>query len=337
MAKVLFLTQGDETMASTRFRVLAYLKKAPEELDYLVMPLPKGSRLDKIMFLIKTAIAVQKYDSVFIQKILLPSPILIYLKSFCRRLIYDFDDALFAEPPGKLFNASLLATKRGRLEKTLKAVDQIVCGNTCLRDFAYQFNNQCLVLPSPVDVDVYRPRNEANAKNNQVVIGWVGRAENLEYLNRLDGVFSKIEKDYGDRVRLEVVCDAPFQSRSQIALRNIPWTLEQEREKVAAFDVGIMPLEDTAWARGKCAFKLIQYMACGVPGVASPVGMNCDVVRHGENGFLANNENEWFECLAQLISNPEKRKQIAFTAREDIENSFSLAVLSDQFFGALLP
>jgi hypothetical protein len=131
-----------------------------------------------------------------------------------------------------------------------------------------------------------------------------------------------------------VVADASPEP-SAIPVEFVPWRLEREGDDLVGFDIGVMPLDDTAWSRGKCGFKLLQYMAAGLPAIASPVGVNRSIIRHGENGFLAETPAEWGAALARLIEDPSLRARLGQAARRTVEMEYSLARCSDAFVAVL--
>ena len=158
------------------------------------------------------------------------------------------------------------------------------------------------------------------------VLGWVGHSDNLLYLESLEQPLRELARRH-PQMRLIVVADRPPH------LPGLPvefrrWTLAEEIRCFDGMGIGLMPLDDSAWARGKCAFKAIQYMALGIPPVASPVGMNREVIRHGENGMLAGNEREWFDAIDGLLANPARARTLGLEGRRSVVAHYSLDVVS---------
>ncbi len=172
-----------------------------------------------------------------------------------------------------------------------------------------------------IDTSRYYLRKEID--DDVVTIGWVGRWSSSFYLESLVNVFERIYRNFA-KVIFKFVGAAPFDYPSHLPIEFIPWRLETEIEDLIPFDIGIMPLADDIYAKGKCGFKLLQYMALGIPSIASPVGVNQEIITDGENGFLATSENEWFEKLSLLISNKKRRKMVGIAARETVEERYSL-------------
>ena len=181
------------------------------------------------------------------------------------------------------------------------------------------------ILPSAVPSDV--PQHSP-AGGGPLRVGWIGRASNLRYLAPLARALRRV----AERTPLElvIVSDAALELHG-VETRFVPWSLAREAREVAAFDVGVMPLALAGpWSRGKCAYKLLQYMAAGVPAVASRVGMNETVIRHGENGWLASDEDDWVEALSSLASDPEAAARMGRAGRATVEASYSIEAVAAQ-------
>ena len=161
-----------------------------------------------------------------------------------------------------------------------------------------------------------------------MVVGWIGIPLNAHYLNIVVPALRAVEG-----VTLHVVGGVAPAELAGIA-QNLPWTEDSEIARIAAFDVGIMPLHDTPWERGKCAYKLLQVMAAGKPVIASPVGANRQVVQHGVNGFLADNPDEWADALRRL-ADPELRRRMGEEARRTVETQYSTAVVAPKLAAIL--
>jgi glycosyltransferase involved in cell wall biosynthesis len=157
-----------------------------------------------------------------------------------------------------------------------------------------------------------------------VTIGWLGTSKNLYYLNGLTGAMKELMSRY-PHARFSVISNGKFQPAG-IDVENLSWSLEAEGGWLRSIDVGIMPLEHDDWSKGKCAFKLLQYMAAGLPTVSSPVGMNAEVIQDGVNGLLADSEMEWAEKLSALIEAPQLREDLGNAGRCTVEEKYSLGV-----------
>ena len=212
--------------------------------------------------------------------------------------------------------------------------DTVICGNDVLAEYCKSLCNDCRVIPTSIQISKH-PQSYKRL-TEVVTIGWIGRAENLEYLEKLKKVFDAIYQKYGTCVQLMVVCDKPLILDSNLTIINKKWNLKDEENDIKGFDIGIMPLEDTQWARGKCAFKLLQYMAFGVACIGSPVGANKQVVNDADNGLLATTYEEWLNALFRLIDDPLYRKQLVASAKLTVEKEYSVAANKQAFVGAVL-
>jgi len=247
------------------------------------------------------------------------------------RLVYDMDDAFWTHPP-QLKQIGRRLRDPERIPKMLRMVDHVLAGNEFLAAFARQYNPAVTVFPTVLDTQRYYLRQEP--QDNVVTIGWVGRWSSAPYLATLENVFARLGATYPNVVlRLIGAGDVAF---AGLPVETVPWHLEKEIESIAKFDVGIMPLPDDIYSRGKCGFKLLQYMALGIPGVASPVGVNKTIVQDGVNGFLANSENEWLDKLSRLVVEPELRRQMGHAGRRTVEARFSVEKAIDQLSMVLM-
>jgi glycosyltransferase involved in cell wall biosynthesis len=236
------------------------------------------------------------------------------------RLIYDLDDAIYER-----------AKHRPLVDQMLRRAVCVVCGNETLASYARRFSDGVVVIPSVVDTQKYRPPAQARHLDSEsVVIGWIGIDPNRGDLAPLRATFDWLAERYGEGVVLRVVSGTPLEMETRLTVEFAPWTLEGSLGELQQFDIGIMPLEDSAWNRAKCGFKLIQYMAVGAPAVASPVGVNSEIVQDGRTGYLATGAEEWDDRLARLIDNPASRALMGGEARAHVVRRYSVqAVLPE--------
>lgn len=242
-----------------------------------------------------------------VERFLLPKP-----------YIYDFDDAFFLKyQNGRLgVLRPILGKKFGKI---LAGAAAVTAGNSYLTKYAQKFNTNVNLLPTVVDTVRYRP--EARSLNVEFTIGWVGSPSTAPYLTALAEPLAQLAKE--SPVRL-VIVGALAPRIPGVVVETIAWDEATEINQINRFDVGVMPLTDDNWARGKCAFKLIQYMACAVPVVASQVGANLDVVTP-KCGFLVENSAGWLSALRALRDDTNLRAQMGAAARTRIEEHYSLA------------
>jgi glycosyltransferase involved in cell wall biosynthesis len=249
------------------------------------------------------------------------------LESFTRSpRVLDVDDAIH------LLRGGQAARKLAQLS------ERVICGNGHLAEIYRQWNSDVVVLPTPVDTDKYTPV-EAVAEKPELVLGWIGTSANLQYLQAIEGALSVVLSKHPHAL-LKVVCDRPpeFKTLSLEQVRHVPWREETEVELIQSFDVGLMPLADSPWARAKCSFKMLQYMSCGLPVVVSPVGMNAEVLSQAAIGFAAMGDDEWIGRLDELLSQATLRATLGRAGRTLAVSDFSLSSLAPrlaQFLGVV--
>jgi glycosyltransferase involved in cell wall biosynthesis len=193
-------------------------------------------------------------------------------------------------------------------------------GNQYLADYAKKFTEQVVVIPTVVDTE-QRFVPQPKSIGGKVVIGWTGSHTTLPYLESLDPMLAKLQQQYN--FDLMVMANKPPQF-AQTKFQFVPWSEQTEVTALQQIDIGIMPLPDDEWTKGKCGFKAIQYMALSKPAVASAVGVNNDIIIHGKNGLLSGTEKEWIENLSLLLESPGKIKEMGVAARQRIEEYYSL-------------
>lgn len=238
-------------------------------------------------------------------------------------IVFDYDDAIFHNydlHPNRLIRA-LLGRK---LHATIGGAEIALCGNAYLADYARPLCSRTEIVPTVVDATVYRPRPDRQPADGPVRIGWIGTPSTWsEYLLPMLPMLTQLAAAGGGRV---AAMGADRQIKPQLLLDLVEWSEPGEVPFLQGVDIGIMPLTDTPWARGKCGYKLIQYMACGLPVVASPVGVNAEIVEHGVNGFLAATEAEWRQALTVLLGDPELRRRMGAAGRHKVMELYSLQI-----------
>lgn len=237
-----------------------------------------------------------------------------------RPLVFDFDDAIFL-PHETETNRRLAWLKfPGKTGTICRLSTHVVVGNAYLAEYARRFNPRVTVVPSSIDTDRYQPRTVAR-EVGRVVVGWMGSSTSQTYLEMFASMLRQVAALPGVEIRV-VSNRRPDLPGVPVVWR--PWSAETEVEDVAGFDVGIMPMPDTEWARGKCALKALQYMAMGVATVASDVGANREVIEHGRNGLLASTDAEWVGSLRTLTESAELRSRLGRAGRETVETRYSM-------------
>lgn len=235
--------------------------------------------------------------------------------------LYDYDDAFFLKYRSGRFRLlqPMLGAKADRL---MAAAMAVTAGNAGLAAYASRFNSSVSVLPSVVDTDHFRPadRSRAVCSGQPFTVGWIGSPSTAPYLQLLIDPLQQLARERPVRL-LVVGGSAPVIAGVEVIEQS--WSLEQEVSLIQQFDVGVMPLPDTPWSRGKCAYKLIQCMACGISVVASRVGANVDAVASG-CGLLADSSQQWLTSFRQLAADPAERLQLGAAAHQWVERHYSL-------------
>jgi len=321
--RTLFITDSDITGASFRYRVHQYIGMleaegfACEVVRARAMPMRRLRRL-------------REYDVVFVQKKLFSVPWILAASRCARRIIFDFDDTIWT-CPRRDWSLPTRIKVRQRLRAMFSKSSCVTVGNGYLADYARKHNPNVVVIPTCLDTDYYRPAPRRR-EPEQVRIGWIGSKPNLVYLERLEPVFRRLSADTG--ISLAVISNQEYRSPN-LPTQFIPWTLDGELAALHELDMGLMPLPDDDWTRGKCGFKTILYMACGIPSVSSRVGLNNEFVLDGQNGFLAGDEEEWVDKISLLAQDPELRRRIGQEGRRTAEEKYSLKVGGNLLANAL--
>jgi glycosyltransferase involved in cell wall biosynthesis len=216
----------------------------------------------------------------------------------------------------------------------VKGSDVVTVGNQFLKNEVLKVDQRkkIFVIPTCIDTNLY-PQKKKISNHEEIILGWIGTKGNLKYLKKLEPVFETIRQKF-PQVKLKIVSNDFYDSPHLPTVKK-PWKLEDENEDLISFDIGLMPLNDDLWSRGKCGLKIIQYLSVGVPVVCTPVGINSDIVKDGENGFWATNHQEWVNRLSTLIQDPKLRYQMGLKGIEIVKREYSLVVTSEKFFKAL--
>jgi glycosyltransferase involved in cell wall biosynthesis len=248
-----------------------------------------------------------------------------------RPVLFDFDDAIYlrdASGANSLFDRLKFPGKTATLCRLSSVV---VAGSEYLAAYARRHNPRVVVVPTSIDTDLYVPL-ERERRSGPVTIGWTGSATSLAYLE----MFAPVLRDLLRRrdVAIQVQSNRP-PVLSGVPVIWRPWGSKTEVQEICRYDIGIKPMPDTPWSRGKCPMKELQYMALGIPAVCSAVGTSVEVIQDGENGFLAANEEQWLEHLIRLIDDPALRRKIGLAGRRTVEERYSTKVCASRFAEAV--
>ena len=322
--RVLFLVAGAGE-ASCRFRVLQYLphlqrRGIATHVADLHVPLGRRRRL---------LLSAAEYDVVCVHRVLLTAIEQRWLQRVAPRYIFDFDDAImFRDSQRQRF---VSWQRRHRFARMVAGAHRVIAGNRYLADAAFRYTDRVTVIPTAIDLTPYpNPPH----RSRDPVIGWIGTRANLMYLRAVLPALARLSRTRPE-ITLKIVADDFFDG-PHLRIIKKPWSLEDEVADVTSFQVGIMPLPDDPWTRGKCAVKILQYFAAAVPVVCSPVGTNLDVVEHGRSGYFATADDEWVNYLDDLLGNAERRTQFGAAGRETVRQRYSIEATLDALITALL-
>lgn len=341
--KVLFLVAGPDIVASSRTRVyqyIPYLKRAGIQCYAIAYESQSScgaklnlfhknflskviSKLYNWLQILRFICRASRYDVLFIQRVLLPLSVQRLLKRINANIIFDFDDALYLNLKKRFIE---------RFNNLLRESKCIIVENRFTGDYASRFNKNIFTITGPIEVNRYLPKM-GNPVRDKIVIGWIGSPATAVFLKPLYEVFQWLIRKY-ENLWIELI-GAPGLNLgvANAIIKN--WRLETEVSDLQDFDIGIMPLPDDEWSKGKGGYKLLQYMAIGIPCVASPVGINREIIKDGVNGFLGGNQEEWMERLSRLIEDRELREKMGREGRNLAESLYSYEVNFPKFISIL--
>lgn len=237
-------------------------------------------------------------------------------------VIYDFDDAIWLQDVSDANRKFRWMKNPAKTSRIIEMADLVIAGNNFLASFARGINNNVEIIPTTIDTELYEPLDKSKP-NKQVTIGWSGSITTIKHFRTSVPMLRQLKEKYGDKVRFVVIGDGNFRDL-ELGIEGQWWNAKTELEDLSSFDIGIMPLPDDQWSWGKCGLKGLQYMALNIPTVMSPVGVNNDIIQHGENGFLAGSDQEWINTLGMLIESPELREKIGKAGRQTVIERYSV-------------
>lgn len=292
----------------------------------------KGWILLKTVFIrFKDLFRFRKYDIIFIQREALFFGTSFFEKRAVKsgaKVIFDFDDSIWLE------DTSPANRKFAWLKRPSKFFTNVQCAHLVLAGNAYLAGKtgspgKTVIIPTTVDTDFHKPL-KLPRNDRQITIGWAGSISTIKHFERIIPVLIKLKSEFGSLIHIKLMGQEKY-VHPLLEVEGVKWTHETEVEVLNTFDIGIMPLPDDEWARGKCGLKALTYMACGIPTVASPVGVNSEIIDHGKNGFLAGEEEQWFEYMKVLIKDRELRQKIGSAGRETVCKNYSVEVWKSHY------
>jgi len=314
--KVAFLIHSLEANGC-RYRVLQYLPYLRDQGVDAEIYSYKKKGAEKFRFYN----TLDRYDVVYIHRKLFFPLEFWYIRKKARKIIYDFDDAVMYRSSSAKDPYSY--SRRTKFAYMMKRVDFVIAGNQFLKSEALPYISNVTVVPTSIDLSKYTLK-ERSDQGTPIIVGWLGSSSTLKYLkalmSTLDHLYQKCP-----RFEVKIVCDQ-FLEGLHVPVIKKRWALEEEDADLRSFDIGLMPLSEDLWSKGKCGLKILQYYGVGIPVVCTPVGVNRDIVEDGVNGFWAGNEDEWQNRLLTLIREEDLRREMGRKGREKVEKEYSLEV-----------
>lgn len=345
------------TAGSQRFRFEQYLEALTRE-GFEVVQEPfwdeatweilyrKGHRRKKVLGTLRglarrlrPLLKARSFDYVFIHLEACPiGPPLVEAALFAlgTKVIFDIDDAIYLPATSRANRLAAALRWRSKVAWTARRSHRVIAVNDHIKRWASQYSDRVVTIPTTIDPNYHRPRpqpteragDDGNGRSDpepatKPVIGWTGTRSTLPYLELALPALKKLQRER--EFTLEVIADVAPEIRGIDDLKFVPWSKESEVSALQDFDIGLMPVPDTEWVKGKVGFKAIQYSAVGVPCVTSNVGAGPDVVRDQETGFVVENSDDaWVGALRTLIDNPDRRIKMGAAAREHVLRTYSV-------------
>lgn len=352
MPRVLYITQHrTDRSPGQRFRYEQYLPAlAADGWECDLSPIvgedddrilySKGNYFAKARF-VRRSHAIRKrdvarmgdYDVIFIYREALMTRGTRFeeqLRTSRAKLIFDFDDSVWLRNVSEANKRFAWLKDPAKTSRIIGLCDRVFAGNEYLADYARGFNREVVVMPTTIDTQEYLPRT--HRPEGPVVIGWSGSITTIQHFRFAVPALKAIKERFGDRVAIRVVGDGAFRM-PELGVQGLPWRKATELDDLRAMDIGIMPLPDDEWARGKCGLKGLQYMALGIPTLMSPVGVNSDIIHDGVDGFLPSTVEQWVDRLSMLVEDAELRGRMGRMARATVEERYSLQAWRQRYVG----
>ena len=268
--------------------------------------------------------SIKKYDFIFLQREATPigPPVFewVIVKLLRRKVIYDFDDAIWINLVSEQNRLATLLKNTGKVSSICRWAYKVSCGNRYLCDYALQYNSNVVYNPTCVDV-LYKHNIAAKQDVDKITIGWTGSFSTVVYLDIVKPALKRLQEKYDFNIK--IICNR----EPSLGLKNVKyvqWTEDNEVLELSSCQIGLMPLNYDEWANGKCGFKIIQYFALEIPAVSSPVGVNKTIIEEGVNGYFANSDMEWYTAIERLLLNADLRKTLGKAGRKKVVEQFSL-------------
>ncbi len=254
-----------------------------------------------------------------------PPIIEIFLKIIGKKIIFDFDDAIQygSENTNSWFFSNLIRCD-WKINIIIKISNLVIAGNKNLKKFAIKFNNNVKIIPTTIDIKKYKFVKKKNQKN--LTIGWSGSLSTSKYIENFLPILIKIQK----KKKFKILIIGSKLNINSSDIKCLEWSSKNELKYLNQIDIGLMPLPNNKWTKGKCGLKILQYLSVGIPSIVSNVGINSEIIINGKNGYLINNKSEWEFYLKKFLKNPKIISKMGFNCRKIVEKNFSNFAIIDK-------
>lgn len=266
----------------------------------------------------------KNFDVIFIQREALLLGSSYFEKQFYKnnKVVFDFDDSIWlldTSPENKKFE---FLKNPDKTKINIAHAHCVIAGNSFLANYAKQFNPNTIIIPTTIDSDFHISKPELRNKE-KIVIGWSGSISTIKHFEIAIPALKEIQNKYPNQIEIHVIGQGAY-AHPEIEVISKNWSSKTEVDDLNSFDIGIMPLPNDEWVKGKCGLKGLSYMACGVATIMSHVGVNSEIIEHGKNGFLAESQQDWIKYLSELIENSDLRNKLGNAGRETVVKNYSV-------------
>jgi glycosyltransferase involved in cell wall biosynthesis len=311
--KILFLSKGEKA-SSTRYRALQYFPLY-ENSGFHAKHITISGGITPFLVALYHA---SKSDVVILIRKTFPSPFFWLLRQFSKKLIFDFDDAIFCNTDG-----TYSKTRMSRFKGTVEKCDHVFAGNEYLADTAKEFQPYTSTIPTSLDTKKY---NQIDVKkSNNFVLVWIGSRSTKKYITGIIPAIEMAAKTIPN-LQLKIIADFELHSES-FSIINTPWAEKSEAIEINSSDVGLAPLPSDSWTKGKCALKVLQYMAASIPVISSPTSVNGYVIEHSKSGYLAQDEAEWVKYITIAYQEKSRLKEMGLFGQNRVSKEFDINII----------
>lgn len=338
-------------VGSQRFRFEQYIPFLENEFDIIQLPFwsekantilyKKGFWFQKSFELFKSCVfrffhlfTIIQSDIVFIHRESIPIGGHFYeyiiVKWLKKKLIFDFDDAIWNLDSSQE-NEKVAWMKKPEKTKHIISLSKLVfAGNQYLANYALQFNSHVLIIPTTIDLNYHQKTKKSNY---QICIGWTGSKTTIPHFELITPILLELKTKYGDQLCFKVIGDEDYLNED-LNIKGVKWSLATEIDELNSIDIGIMPLPEDEWTKGKCGFKGLQYMSLSIATILSPVGVNTEIIEDGVNGYLAQSHKEWIDKISKLIDSKTLRDSFGEKGYETIQKKYSVEANKQKYLDA---